>query len=148
MSTDPVRADLDAVDAANDGFYTAFSALDAAKMREVWAGRREDCCIHPGWAPIHGHAAIHETWARIFASASFMQFQISDIGIEVFGEIARVSCTETLYSVGHAATGGRTLHSRIAATNLFLRTRQGWKLTLHHGSPVSVSYSDGTPDTN
>ena len=133
-----------AVDAANDAFYAAFTALDAERMRAVWAGRREDCCVHPGWEPLHGAAAIHEAWRQIFAGASYMQFQISDVRIEVLGEVARVTCAEGLYSVG----AGRTLHSRIAATNLFLRTPEGWRLTLHHGSPVSVRYEDAPAETN
>lgn len=131
------------MDAANDEFYAAFASLDVARMRAIWADRREDCCVHPGWEPLYG-AAVQEAWRQIFAGASYMQFQISDVQIEVFGEIARVTCAEGLYSVGP----GRTLHSRIVATNLFLRTPTGWRITYHHGSPVSVRYEDAPAEAN
>lgn len=46
----------------------------------------------------------------------------------VEGDLAWVTLDENLVDV--AATG------TIAATNLFVRTSSGWKLVLHHGSPV------------
>ena len=48
--------------------------------------------------------------------------------LAVVGDVAWVTLDENL--VDQFATG------TVAATNTFVRTPVGWKLALHHGSPV------------
>jgi len=138
--------DPEAVLAANDAFYRALEALDIRLMRRAWAQRPEDICTHPGWETLHGWPEIEASWTAIFANTGYMRFQASDVSVEVLGDVGRVTCVENIYSV----IGNEAIHSRVASTNLFLRTREresdAWKLVLHHGSPIASADDDDEDD--
>ena len=132
-----------AIKQANLAFYGAFEALDFDAMSRVWAQRTEDVCIHPGWEVLTEWKNIKESWRAIFANTAFVRIEVSEVNIEVLGEVARVTCIESLFSV----IEGQTIHSQVACTNLFVQTPEGWRLTLHHGStiasqPISVPELD------
>ncbi len=118
---------------ANRRFYEAFEAFDMDAMRRVWAQRRQDICVHPGWEILHGWREIRESLRAIFANTGFVRFELAEVVVEITGDIAQVSCVEGLFSVIEQ----QTIHSRVACTNLFLRTDTGWKMILHHGSPIA-----------
>jgi ketosteroid isomerase-like protein len=140
--------DDDAVLAANKAFYDAFEALDLAAMSRVWAHRPTATCIHPGWEILSGWDEIRESWRAIFANTGYMRFKASNIRVHVVGNSAWVCCVENLFQV----VEGHTIHSQVACTNLFLRTGEGWKMVLHHGSPIasaqSVSDAEGDGEFN
>lgn len=136
-------ADEAAVLAAADAFYTAFEALDMTAMAACWARRDDDVCIHPGWEILTGWREISASWRSIFANTGFMRFEASDLRVEVIGDVARVTCVERIFSVADT----HTTHGAVAATSLFLRTDDGWKMTLHHGSPIAATHQVTEIDT-
>ena len=69
----------------------------------------------------------------IFASTGFMRVQPSDVEVELRDGLAWVGCIENLFSVHDQGT----VHGRVAATNLFVRTPDGWRMCLHHGSAIA-----------
>ncbi len=119
----------------NRSFYLAHEHRDLAAMAAVWEHTTRAVCIHPGWPALHGWEAIAESWRRIFAGPGRNQFILTNIKGTVNGPTAWVTLDENL--MDGAATG------TIAATNLFVRTRDGWRLTLHHGSPVARRATGG-----
>ncbi len=129
--------DQAAVRATIDAFYAAFAGLDIAAMGAVWARRDNDLCIHPGWEILEGWPAIRESWRAIFANTGFMRFQATDVRVEVVGDVARVTCVENIFTVA----GVHTAHSQVAATKVLHRTADGWRITLHHGSPMAMHHS-------
>ncbi|MFT4975250.1 MAG: ketosteroid isomerase-like protein [Myxococcota bacterium] len=133
MDTRAHSPEAQAVLRANEAFYAAFSTMDYDAMRGVWAGRPEDICVHPGWPFLKGWRDIRESWRAIFANTGFMQVTLSELTVEVTGTVGRVSCMENLYSVFDQ----EAITSLVAATNLFILTADGWRMTLHHGSPVA-----------
>lgn len=145
MSDAPADAPADAPEApseeaavrkANAAFYDAFEALDLRAMASCWAKREADVCTHPGWETMYGWQEIRESYRAIFANTGFMRFEATDLRVEILGDLARVSCVERIFSVADT----HTTHGAVAATNLFLRTDAGWKLTLHHGSPIAATH--------
>ncbi|MEL6346419.1 MAG: nuclear transport factor 2 family protein [Myxococcota bacterium] len=125
--------DRDAALAANQAFYDAFNQMDMDAMADIWSQRSEDTCIHPGWELLRGWPAIRNAWRVIFANTDYNRIGLTDLTIEVIGAVARVQCVENLYTV----VGDQTIHSQVAATNILVRTTIGWKITLHHGSPIA-----------
>ncbi|MCK6504809.1 nuclear transport factor 2 family protein [Myxococcota bacterium] len=123
----------DEVRAALDAFYAAFQDLDLAAMSRVWARRDQDLCVHPGWEVLEGWPLIRESWRAIFANTGFLRVAVLEPRIEVLGTVARVTNVEALVTVA----GSQVAHSQVAATKLFLRTAEGWRLILHHGSPMA-----------
>jgi len=140
MSTDPTSSSTDAavslasVEAANTALYAAFEALDFRAMEELWDHTADVVCVHPGWEPLSGWPAVRESWRAIIANTGYMRIRPSEVEVQVEGDLGRVLCIENLYTI----MGSQAVHSRVAATNLFRRTPEGWRLVLHHGSPIST----------
>ena len=119
---------VDEVRAANQAFYDAHEARDLAAMRAVWDHSEQAVCIHPGWPILRGWPLVEESWRRIFAGPGRNQFILTNDDVTVRGDVAWVTLDENLVDGMAAGT--------IAATNVFVRTPHGWRLVLHHGSPV------------
>ena len=120
--------DLDAVVDANRAFYDAHEARDLDAMRAVWDHGEHTVCIHPGWPILRTWPLIEESWRRIFAGPGRNQFIVTNEAVTAVGDTAWITLDENL--VDQFATG------TVAATNAFVRTEGGWRLVLHHGSPV------------
>jgi ketosteroid isomerase-like protein len=114
--------------AANQAFYDAHEQRDLVAMAAVWEHSERVVCIHPGWPILRTWQHVEESWRRIFAGPGRNQFIVTNDVVEIDGETAWITCDENL--VDRAATG------TVAATNLFRRSDDGWKLVIHHGSPV------------
>lgn len=120
------------VEEANAGFYRAFETLDIAEMDRVWAHGDHVRCVHPGWPLLCGWDAVRSSWRRIFDSTAEMRFSLSDVTVNVAGDLAWVTCTENILS----EVGDRVSVTTLHATNLFERTPAGWRLVHHHASHV------------
>jgi ketosteroid isomerase-like protein len=116
--------DSDAVRAANLEFYRAFTARDMAAMDTLWARVATVVCIHPGWMPLHGRAAVMESWRSILANPESPHVMCHDDQAFLYGDVALVLCEEELPGV------------RLAATNIFVREGDAWRLVHHQASPV------------
>ena len=95
---DAGERDRAAVREANERFYRAFESLDLAEMDQVWAHGDDVACVHPGWNRLHGWEEVRRSWAAIFQSTSEMRFTITDVRVEVRGDLAWVHCTENIIS--------------------------------------------------
>ena len=120
------------VEDANASFYRAFEALDLAAMDRVWAHEAHVRCVHPGWPMLAGWDAVRASWRTIFENTEEMRFTLSDVTVNVGGDLAWVTCTENIL----AEAGERVSVTAILATNLFERTDAGWQMIHHHASHV------------
>ena len=118
----------DDVRAANQAFYDAHERRDMEAMREVWEHTERVVCVHPGWPILRTWRVVEESWRRILEGPGRNQFIVTNDVVAVDGDLAWVTLDENL--VQGASTG------TVAATNVFARSNDGWKLILHHGSPV------------
>ena len=118
----------DDVRAANQAFYDAHEQRDMAAMREVWEHTDRVVCVHPGWPILRTGRVVEESWRRILEGPGRNQFIVTNDIVAVHGDLAWVTLDENL--VQGASTG------TVAATNVFAHSDDGWKLILHHGSPV------------
>ena len=118
---------------ANAAFYSAFEQMDMEAMGRIWRRDEADICVHPGWEVLTGWASIRGSWAAIFANTGYIRIRPDQIQVEILGSTARLTCVENFFTVA----GGQTIHSRVAATHLFVETPEGWRLCLHHGSPIA-----------
>jgi ketosteroid isomerase-like protein len=127
------------VEAANATFYAAFEGADLDTMQDLWLDDPETLCVHPGAMPVRGTAAINRSWALIMANTPYIQFFLTDVEVSVLTDVASVTCTENVLTgderTGPDAFGG----AKAVATNVFVRTDEGWRLWIHHASPVLSS---------
>ena len=124
--------DQDSAITANEKFYKAFNARDLSAMKEIWSSHQNVTCVHPGWSPLNGFEPIIDSWQGIFKNSGNMDIQISDINMLTSNDLAWVSCVEKLYTI---ASHG-VLASKVFSTNLFKLNQDGWKMIMHHASPM------------
>lgn len=136
MSRAVNRADVDEVHAE---FYAAFEAGDFDRMSDVWAdGQYADgvSCVHPGWTMLRGREEVLRSWALIMANTTYIQFVLTDVETDVYGDHAVVTCKENILTADEDTEAGFLAGGSIVATNVFVRSDGEWRLLLHHGSPV------------
>jgi ketosteroid isomerase-like protein len=127
-----IKERIEQVTRANQTFYEAFESLDIAKMDTVWAHQDYVTCIHPGWTLRSSWPAVRDSWVLIFNNTFTMKFELTEIQIQVAGDMAWVICTENITS----QQGEQATESNVLATNLFELIGDEWLMIHHHGSPV------------
>jgi ketosteroid isomerase-like protein len=124
------------VERVNATFYEAFETADLDTMQDLWLDDPDSLCVHPGALPVRGTGPINRSWALIMANTPYIQFFLTDVEVSVLDGVASVTCTENVLTgdetTGLDAFGG----AKAVATNVFVHTPQGWRLWIHHASPV------------
>lgn len=124
-------SDESAVLAANAAYYRAFAERDFEAMSRVWA-EDQVICIHPGWPALVGRKPILESYRQIFSSPHQDRITPRNELVMIAGEEARLLCVEFVSG------------SALAATNLFRRVGDEWRMTHHQASPIAEVI--GEPD--
>jgi ketosteroid isomerase-like protein len=121
-------------------FYEAMQQADIAKLMAVWSDDDEVACVHPGGPRIIGAVAIRASFEAIFANGA--------VAVAAHG----VQRLHTLHSAVHHVVERITLgaahdqqHAWVMATNVYLKTAQGWRLVVHHASPGSQQQPAAEP---
>lgn len=131
-----MRDEVEAVLAVHAEFYAAFERADFDAMARVWADDDGVVCVHPGSEPIRGRSAVMRSWLALMADPPYIQFFLTDVQAAVTGDLASVTCTENVLSAGADTPLGAFAGGTAAATNVFRATTDGWRLWVHHASPV------------
>lgn len=128
------QGELAAVEAANTALYTALEQADVDAMARLWDAEQPDAlvCVHPGWPLLRGRTAVLRSWSAVMANTGYIQFFLTDVQVAVEAGLAVVTCTENiLTSVSERGGAGTAV-----ATNIFRRRSDGWRLQVHHSSPL------------
>ena len=112
--------------AANEDFYKAFNQKDLTLMDDLWATSDDISCIHPGWNVLQGREAVLESWHGILSNANQPRIVVGGATVVFSGNAAVVLCRELVAG------------SPLAATNVFVKHGEDWKLLHHQSGPVSV----------
>ncbi len=130
---------LAALERVNEAFYKAFEALDIAAMDRVWAPTDYAACVHPGQELVVGWPAVRESFEAVFRGTGQIRFSLAEQRLLTRGDLAWISLVENVHH-------GDDVRVAVQATNLFERSREGWRMILHHASPISDDA--GEPDTD
>ena len=122
--------DTEHVIEANLKFYFALESLDIDLMDEVWATDASASCLLPGWQRLAGWETIRSNWEQIFRSTTFMGVDVSEVNVEVHGNVAWVTCIENITT----AVSEQMRRFQTHATNVFTFEDDRWLLVLHHAS--------------
>ncbi len=122
------------VRAANRRFYDALEALDIVAMEACWSPAAGVACLHPGGPWQRGWDAVSAGWELVLANTGYMEVEIADVEVTVNDPVAWVTCVERVTAA--AGGGGDTAVAEVAATNLFVLDSTGWRIALHHASPI------------
>ena len=126
----PGKAPLASADDIEQQFYEALQHGDIDKLMAVWSDDDDIACIHPGGPRVVGPGAIRASFELIFGNGRIdaqpervrrLQMQ----GAAVHHVLERVQ----------AMTSDGPQSAWVIATNVYVKTVQGWRLVLHHASP-------------
>ncbi len=131
-----MTAALEEVLARQADFYSAFERADFDAMAELWADDDGVVCVHPAAPAIRGRAAVMRSWVALMADVPYIQFILTDIEASVTDDLATVTCMENVLSAAPDTPVGVFAGGRAVATNVFRHTSSGWRLWVHHASPV------------
>ncbi len=127
----------DEVEAA---FYEALQSGDLEQLMACWADEDEIVCVHPGGPRLVGAAAIRLAFEQMFAQGSLQITPERPRRVEALGAAVH-NVLERLDQ--HTAEGTR--RAWVVATNVYLKTAQGWRLVAHHASPGRSEVVEATP---
>jgi ketosteroid isomerase-like protein len=115
---------------AENAFYEALERADLEAMMSVWAEDEEIVCVHPGGPRLTGQDQVRESWRQILAGGAGTRVQASLQAVTSGVMFAVHSVLESFVLEGEAQP------APVIATNVYLRTPAGWRLLVHHASPV------------
>ena len=110
-------------------FYEAMQQGDLDKLMAIWADDDEVVCVHPGGTRVVGLAAIRASFEAIFAQNAVPvqpeqvhRLHTLDCAVHHLAERVSVVTNE----------GPQTAWA--FATNVYVKTAQGWRMVAHHAS--------------
>jgi ketosteroid isomerase-like protein len=120
------------VDDVEAQFYDALQRADIEQLMALWSDDDEVACVHPGGPRIVGHGAVRASFDSIFANGAI------PVRPQQVRRVGNASCAvhHVLERVDIVTAEG-TQTAWVLATNVYLKTTQGWRLVLHHASPGS-----------
>lgn len=115
-------------------FYEALREADLDRLMAVWAEDEEILCVHPGGLRLCGPQAVRAAFEALFGNGPIRVRpehvrRVPGLGCAVHSVMERIELL--------TAEGPRV--GWVLATNVYLKTAQGWRLVAHHASP-------GTPN--
>jgi ketosteroid isomerase-like protein len=126
-----LEGDADEVEAA---FYDALQNADLDRLMACWADEDDIVCIHPGGPRVVGASAIRATFGAMFANGSIRAWPE-----RVRKTVSVASSVHNLIERIEVMTPQGPRQAWVIATNVYLRTAQGWRMVAHHASPGTAS---------
>jgi uncharacterized protein (TIGR02246 family) len=120
-------------DEAEEAFYTAFANADLEAMMAVWLDGDAVTCIHPVGPRLSGREAVRASWGEIFSNGSGLRFRLADVS-RTQDALLSVHVLHEFISV----SGEDQERPPAVATNIYQLTQVGWRMILHHASPVAT----------
>jgi ketosteroid isomerase-like protein len=117
-------------------FYDAVETGDVDLMASLWVDDPDVSCVHPGAVPLRGTSQVLRSWTVLMANVGYIQFFLTDVEVGLHGDVASVTCTENVLTGDERAGTELFGGGSAVATNVFVRTPDGWRLWLHHTAPV------------
>lgn len=121
-------------------FYEALERNDLDAMMEVWAEDEEVVCVHPGGPRLSGYEQVRASWSQIFRAGQRLKFRLTG-AVSVQGMMVAIHSVHEQLSV----QGENAELAPVVATNVYLRTAGGWRMVVHHASPVPGAVRAETP---
>ena len=117
-------------DETESNFYEALQSADLERLMACWADDDEVICIHPGGPRLIGLGAIRSAFDALLTNGSVR------VQAQAVRKIVSMGCA--VHSVREhieIATNEGPFQAHVLATNVYLKTAQGWRLVAHHASP-------------
>lgn len=127
-------------DEAENAFYTAFANGDLDAMMGVWLDSDTVICIHPVGPRISGQRAVRASWGELFQNGGGLRFRLAEVSRTQDALLSIHVLHEYITVPGESAE-----RPPAVATNIYQLTKDGWRMILHHASPVANTLRSEKP---
>jgi ketosteroid isomerase-like protein len=103
----------------------------------VWSDDDEIVCLHPNGQRLVGHARIRDSWRAILGNGKRLQVRVTRAVRWAGAMLAIHNVIETLY------VDNQPGKVPVAATNVYVRGPTGWRMLVHHASPIAGGEAPG-----
>ncbi|MCU0774756.1 MAG: nuclear transport factor 2 family protein [Ideonella sp.] len=111
-------------------FYEALQQADLDRMMRLWADDEHVHCVHPGGPRLAGPAEVRAGFAALFDRGPV------DVHPQTVRRVvAEGAAVHSVLERVNVPTERGPRSAWVFATNVYLRTEQGWRLVCHHASP-------------
>ena len=132
------QALMTSADETEASFYEAMRQGDVDKVMTVWADDEEIACVSPGGPRTVGTVAVRAVFAAAL-SAGPLHITVEHVRRMETAVCAVHHVTEKV----QAMTSEGLQTAFVIATNVYLRTPQGWRMVAHH---ASAGMANDVPD--
>lgn len=115
-------------------FYEALQSADLERLVSLWVGDEEVRCLHPSGPLLVGITAIRANFEAMFARGpvavqptEVRKLQTEQLAVHQVRERVLVPGPEGMQVAW------------VWASNVYLKTAEGWRMVLHHASPGQPS---------
>jgi len=124
------------VDMVEQAFYDAMQRGDLQDVLACWSEEDDPLCLHPNGARLVGMAAIRDSFAELLQHGgvplhALCVHRLSSGPCAIHSVIERVD----------VPTHDGVRQVEVWATNVYVRTAQGWRLCAHHASPAPTPWA-------
>ena len=125
------QGSADEVEAA---FYEALQTASVERLMACWSDDEDVVCVHPGGPRVLGNTEIRASFEAIFTNGGVPAQpervqRVEAMGCSVHNLIERID----------VMTDDGPRQAWVVATNVYVKTPQGWRMVAHHASPASVA---------
>jgi len=125
-------------EAVEQAFYDAFERADLDALMACWSEDDDIVCVHPNGPRMVGPDAIRRGFAQMFNTGPIHLRPLA-LHVQQGLMVAVHSLVEQVLVAGPKGPATVSLF----ATNIYIKTPNGWRMSLHHASAVP---DQGGPD--
>ena len=130
----PPAVALASVEDVEAAFYDALRRGDIDALMACWAEEDDVVCVHPGGQRLVGVASIRAAFGEMFTHGTVQAMpeavrQVHTLTTAVHSVLERVS----------VLTQDGPREAVVIATNVYIKTPQGWRMVAHHASPGTAA---------
>ena len=115
-------------------FYEALQRGDIERLMAVWSDDDDISCVHPGGPRLVGAVAIRASFDAMFGNRAI------DARPEKVRRLQTHACAvHSVLEHVRVLTAEGAQSAWVVATNVYLKTAQGWRLAAHHASPGTAA---------
>ena len=140
MRTPPPTAD--GPDDVEARFYEALRRGDLELLMSLWADDDEAVCVHPGGPRLVGAPAIRASFGAIFANGAIPVVPEQVRRLEWHGGAVH----HLVERIDVPGERGSTQAAWVIASNVYVKTAQGWRIAAHHASPGTLQEAAAAAD--
>jgi ketosteroid isomerase-like protein len=123
-------------------FYEALQRGDIDRLMALWSDDDEIACVHPGGPRLVGAPAIRASFDAMFSNGTI------DARPEKVRRLdAHSTAVHSVLERIRVLTAEGERFAWVIATNVYVKSAQGWRLVAHHASPGTTAEVQDVAET-